>query len=88
RYNASDANNGGAAGTVRDKVTGQMEGHREKALALLGQIENTPAMGIREGDLPAANGLAQMFASLPVQRPQSPKSPQQSNRQLAELIQY
>lgn len=36
RYNASDANNGGAPGTVRDKVNNQMAGHREKALALLG----------------------------------------------------
>jgi hypothetical protein len=36
RYNASDANNGGAPGTVADKVTGQMSGHREKALAMLG----------------------------------------------------
>lgn len=36
RYNASDAGNGGAAGTVRDKVESQMSGHRAKALALLG----------------------------------------------------
>lgn len=36
RYNASDANNGGAPGTVADKVNGQMEGHRANALALLG----------------------------------------------------
>lgn len=35
RYNASDANNGGAPGTVRDKVQGQMAGHRKKAQALL-----------------------------------------------------
>ena len=36
RYSASDANNGGAPGTVRDKVEQQMGGHRAKALALLG----------------------------------------------------
>lgn len=36
RYNASDANNGGAPGTVRDKVEGQMAGHRQKAMELLG----------------------------------------------------
>lgn len=36
RYNASDANNGGAPGTVRDKVEQQMEGHRRNALSLLG----------------------------------------------------
>ena len=34
RYNRSDANNGGAPGTVRDKVEQQMAGHRAKALAL------------------------------------------------------
>lgn len=37
RYGASDANNGGAPGTVADKVNNQMAGHREKALALIGQ---------------------------------------------------
>lgn len=36
RYNASDANNGGAEGSVADKVNGQMSAHRAKALALLG----------------------------------------------------
>lgn len=42
RYGASDANNGGAPGTVRDKVTQQMAGHRKNALALLGDY--TPQM--------------------------------------------
>ncbi|GMB80545.1 hypothetical protein NN6n1_13270 [Shinella zoogloeoides] len=37
RYGASDANNGGAPGTVADKVNQQMAGHRAKALALIGQ---------------------------------------------------
>ncbi|WP_353144954.1 hypothetical protein [Paracoccus sp. (in: a-proteobacteria)] len=36
RYGASDANNGGAPGTVRDKVEQQMTGHREKAMSLFG----------------------------------------------------
>ena len=36
RYSASDANNGGAPGTVADKVNNQMAGHRKNALALLG----------------------------------------------------
>ncbi len=36
RYNASDANNGGAPGTVADKVNSQMADHRAKAAALLG----------------------------------------------------
>lgn len=37
RYGASDANNGGAPGTVADKVNQQMAGHRQKALALIGE---------------------------------------------------
>lgn len=35
RYRASDANNGGTAGSVRDKYETQMHGHREKARSLL-----------------------------------------------------
>lgn len=35
-YNRSDANNGGAPGTVADKVRNQMGGHRQNALRLLG----------------------------------------------------
>lgn len=35
-YDRSDANNGGAPGTVRDKVEQQMEGHRRRATSLLG----------------------------------------------------
>lgn len=60
RYNASDANNGGAPGTVRDKVTGQMAGHREKALALLG------------GDYaPPQSSLAGAMGQQPPQMPQT-----------------
>lgn len=36
RYSASDANNGGAPGTVMDKVTQQMGPHRANAAKLLG----------------------------------------------------
>ena len=35
-YNASDAGNGGAPGTVADKVAGQMGAHEAKAAAFLG----------------------------------------------------
>lgn len=35
-YHRSDANNGGAPGTVADKVNYQMAGHRQNALQLLG----------------------------------------------------
>lgn len=53
RYNASDAGNGGAPGTVSDKVRDQMAGHRAKAYALLGQ----PAAGGGSGR-PVAPGRA------------------------------
>lgn len=39
RYNASDANNGGAPGTVRDKVEKQMGAHRAKAETLLSAFD-------------------------------------------------
>ncbi|MEI3803169.1 hypothetical protein V6R85_01495 [Agrobacterium sp. CCNWLW32] len=39
RYGASDANNGGAPGTVADKVNNQMAEHRQKAMALLGMAQ-------------------------------------------------
>ena len=42
RYGASDANNGGAPGTVADKVNSQMAGHRAKAQRLFADI---PAAG-------------------------------------------
>lgn len=45
RYDASDANNGGAPGSVRDKVEGQMSGHRANALALLGEGFDTQGQG-------------------------------------------
>jgi hypothetical protein len=44
-YDRSDANNGGAPGTVRDKVEKQMAGHRIKAAQLLGyQKFDTPSV--------------------------------------------
>jgi hypothetical protein len=42
RYNASDAGAGGAPGSVRDKVERQMGGHRQKAMALLGDAATAP----------------------------------------------
>jgi hypothetical protein len=36
RYSASDANNGGAPGTVADKVSGQFGPHRARAEAMFG----------------------------------------------------
>lgn len=54
RYGASDANNGGAPGTVADKVNNQMAGHRAKAEALFADGGGTqvasldPAIGMPE----------------------------------------
>ena len=55
-YNRSDADNGGAPGTVRDKVEKQMAGHRAKALALLGDLSApSPAP---QGAVAAINAFA------------------------------
>lgn len=43
RYDASDAKNGGAWGTVADKVKYQMDGHRKKALALMADPDAKPS---------------------------------------------
>jgi len=68
RYGASDANNGGAPGTVRDKVNSQMAGHRENALALLGdysapQSQNALA-GATTPEQPQGNALRPHIAQL------------------------
>jgi len=42
-YNRSDANNGGAAGTVADKWNYQMGGHRQNAAQMMGGTYNPPA---------------------------------------------
>lgn len=44
RYGASDAGNGGAPGTVADKVNGQMAPHRARAEALLAGYDRTNAL--------------------------------------------
>lgn len=72
RYNASDANNGGAPGTVRDKVEQQMAGHRENALALLGDVQpvqqaTQESNALSEGSAPQEpppNALRPQYATL------------------------
>lgn len=59
RYGASDANNGGAPGDVRDKWTNQMGAHRAKALALL-------------GDIGAANNGVEAVNAMVFSQPQQP----------------
>jgi hypothetical protein len=57
RYSASDANNGGAPGTVADKVRYQMAGHKKKAQALLGGlIDNNNQVADAGDDGVSANG--------------------------------
>ena len=66
RYDASDANNGGAPGTVRDKVESQMAGHREKALALLGGTYfPAPSSYVNAGDGPALDPSAYVDVAAP-----------------------
>ncbi|MGU3656823.1 hypothetical protein [Methylobacterium fujisawaense] len=77
RYNASDAGNGGAPGSVRDKVEQQMEGHKAKAAALLGALGGTPAAapGAPQGQAPqAGTDLASALpgATLPTLAPAMP----------------
>lgn len=70
RYGASDANNGGAPGTVADKVNNQMAGHRAKALALLGTGQPADAAQAIEAVAPEAAGEIAMqpaAATQPVQ---------------------
>lgn len=68
-YNRSDAGNGGAPGTVLDKVNDQMGGHKAKAAALLGGTSTpTPSPAARGGTKPqAGTDLAQALpgATLP-----------------------
>lgn len=77
-YNRSDANNGGAPGTVADKVSGQMSGHRAKAMALLGG-EYTPSGGTGSQNALAglsAPGNPPQNALAMAQQPQQPFIPQ------------
>jgi hypothetical protein len=71
RYGASDANNGGAPGTVADKVSGQFGPHREKAAALLGAAGGpVPANAIGEAVQPRQeprNALAWQMRPLDAQ---------------------
>lgn len=54
-YDRSDAANGGAPGTVRDKVMDQMAGHRLRAQALLGGDLAAPSPSAPQ---PAPSGVA------------------------------
>jgi hypothetical protein len=75
RYRASDANNGGAPGTVADKVRDQFAPHRAKAAQMLGGY----SMGEPAPDANALAGLGgPMGYSQEPQQPQRPPQPQLS----------
>lgn len=86
RYGASDANNGGAPGTVADKVSGQFGPHRAKAAAFLGQ---PLSFGAGAPSMPATGaGIAAMFGNadglsmgVPVDPFASPVAAQNEQRQ-------
>lgn len=65
RYNRSDANNGGAPGTVADKVNNQMAGHRAKAEALLGGGFTPPATNSGDGQRGSGGTVAATGAAPP-----------------------
>lgn len=74
RWGASDADNGGAPGTVKDKVDKQMAGHRQKALALLGGEYD----GFQSGGNALASSMPQPQNALAV-RPERPQFQMQQN---------
>lgn len=59
RYGASDANNGGAPGTVADKVNNQMAGHRQNAIAMLGTQAGQPQNHLSQPQTAPENALSQ-----------------------------
>lgn len=85
RYNASDANNGGAPGTVRDKVEQQMAGHRAKALALFGGEQGMAPLAMAPQpqmppEMAAVNAMAGAQPS-PAPAPMPPQMPPQQPMQ-------
>lgn len=75
RYGASDANNGGAPGNVRDKVENQMADHRQKAMALLGDMGSSFAAA--DGPKGQEAYPAPVMGSMMVGSPQPQAMPQQ-----------
>jgi hypothetical protein len=66
RYNASDANNGGAPGSVADKWNNQMAGHRAKALSLLGgEPSGIPSQGFSPDSAPQDTSRFQASSDTP-----------------------
>ncbi len=75
-YDRSDAAAGGAPGTVADKVNNQMAGHRQKAMALLGDMAPSQSYaGMADGpkgqEAYSAPVMGSMMASAPSSQPSS-----------------
>jgi len=77
RFGRSDANNGGAPGTVADKVRDQMSGHMDNARRLMGGLGGQQEQ--RQTQMPAQNALA--YGQQPQQQvaPEPPKLELQDN---------
>lgn len=71
RYGASDANNGGAPGTVADKVNQQMSGHRQKALALIGEPAQVASLDPSAG-MTSTDAVNVMASNAPQQQMAQP----------------
>src|SRR5690606_18371744 len=71
KYGASDANNGGAPGNVRDKWERQMGGHRQKAQALLGD-----GTAVASGPSLPPLDAPRTVGSFPVAQAGAPQGPQ------------
>ena len=77
RYDRSDAAAGGAPGTVADKVNNQMADHRQKAMALLGDMSAGQSYaGMADGpkgqESFAAPVMGSMVAQAPAAQPSAP----------------
>lgn len=88
RYGASDANNGGAPGTVADKVINQMGAHRAKAAQLLGMPGGTGGLSFGAAQPNIQMGpqtIADMFAQPSVAAPAmaAPAMPAEAPRKQA-----
>lgn len=70
RYNASDANNGGAPGTARDKVEKQFGPHRDRATRMLGG-EGFPGVPAMDPGVPTQKAGVLGFLGLPETDPAS-----------------
>jgi hypothetical protein len=80
RYGASDAANGGAPGTVADKVNNQMSAHRQNAIEMFGGM-SAPQTPDFNPNLAPDFGLDALFATA---TPEQPRAQQREDKGEAE----